>query len=143
MNCFLLLNSFHARALRWMHTMTFAIKEINQRTDLLPQLKLGFHIRDSCNYIPVSLSASLLLVNGQPERVSRAMNVKRDKGLETNRSSEFSSNIGCAASHRTVSPVIIGDATSGVSAAILRSLSSFHIPLVRLRKLLVNVFLSL
>ncbi|XP_076002447.1 extracellular calcium-sensing receptor-like [Genypterus blacodes] len=111
---------FHSRALRWMHTMTFAIKEINQRTDLLPQLKLGYHIRDSCNYIPVSLSASLLMVNGQPERVSRA----------TNRSSELSSNRGCAANHRALSPVIIGDATSGVSVAILRSLSSFHIPLV-------------
>uniref|UniRef100_A0A3B5QVU7 Olfactory receptor C family, x3 n=1 Tax=Xiphophorus maculatus TaxID=8083 RepID=A0A3B5QVU7_XIPMA len=30
-----------------MQTMTFAIKEINERTDLLPRLKLGFHIRDS------------------------------------------------------------------------------------------------
>uniref|UniRef100_A0A667WS52 Olfactory receptor C family, x1 n=1 Tax=Myripristis murdjan TaxID=586833 RepID=A0A667WS52_9TELE len=36
-----------ARATRWMQTMTFAIKEINQRSDLLPQLKLGFHIRKS------------------------------------------------------------------------------------------------
>uniref|UniRef100_A0A3B5LTK0 Olfactory receptor C family, x3 n=1 Tax=Xiphophorus couchianus TaxID=32473 RepID=A0A3B5LTK0_9TELE len=87
--------SFSARALRWMQTMTFAIKEINERTDLLPRLKLGFHIRDSCDDIPVSLKASLLLANGQ-----------------------------------TVSSVIIGDAGSGVSMALLRSLGSFHIPLV-------------
>uniref|UniRef100_A0A3B4YKF3 Olfactory receptor C family, x3 n=1 Tax=Seriola lalandi dorsalis TaxID=1841481 RepID=A0A3B4YKF3_SERLL len=86
---------FSARALRWIQTMIFAIKEINQRSDLLPQLKLGFHIRDSCDNIPVSLRALLLLVNGQ-----------------------------------TVSPVIIGDAGSGVSMALLRSLGSFHIPLV-------------
>uniref|UniRef100_A0A3B5AAH8 Extracellular calcium-sensing receptor-like n=1 Tax=Stegastes partitus TaxID=144197 RepID=A0A3B5AAH8_9TELE len=58
---------FSSRALRWMQTMAFAIQEINQRSDLLPQLKLGFHIRDSCDDIPVSLRASLLLVNGQPE----------------------------------------------------------------------------
>uniref|UniRef100_A0A3Q1CQ61 Olfactory receptor C family, x3 n=1 Tax=Amphiprion ocellaris TaxID=80972 RepID=A0A3Q1CQ61_AMPOC len=58
---------FSSRALRWMQTMTFAIKEINQRSDLLPQIKLGFHIRDSCDDIPVSLRAALLLVNGQPE----------------------------------------------------------------------------
>uniref|UniRef100_A0A3P8S246 Olfactory receptor C family, x2 n=1 Tax=Amphiprion percula TaxID=161767 RepID=A0A3P8S246_AMPPE len=58
---------FSSRGLRWMQTMTFAIKEINQRSDLLPQIKLGFHIRDSCNDIPVSLRAALLLVNGQPE----------------------------------------------------------------------------
>uniref|UniRef100_A0A665T363 Olfactory receptor C family, x3 n=1 Tax=Echeneis naucrates TaxID=173247 RepID=A0A665T363_ECHNA len=95
-------NYFSARALRWIQTMTFAVKEINKRRDLLPQLKLGFHIRDSCDDIPVSLRASLLLVNGQPERDPR----------------------------RTVSPVIIGDAGSGVSMALLRSLGSFHIPLV-------------
>lgn len=127
-NCFSLLHSFSARALRWMQTMTFAIKEINQRSDLLPQLKLGFHIRDSCDDIPVSLTASLLLVNGQPERGSRAESGKKDKGPKSN----LGSNLGCAAVQRSVSPVIIGDAASGVSMALLRSLGSFHIPLVRL-----------
>ncbi|KAF7651620.1 hypothetical protein LDENG_00108200, partial [Lucifuga dentata] len=124
---------FSARALRWMQTMTFAIKELNQRTDLLPRLKLGFHILDSSNDIPVSLRASFLLVNSQPARVSGAEIVKRDKGLETNKSlpsSEFSSNLGCAATHRAVSPVIIGDAASGVSMVMQRSLNSFDIPMV-------------
>ncbi|XP_078102119.1 extracellular calcium-sensing receptor-like [Sander vitreus] len=116
---------FNSRALRWMQTMTFAINEINQRSDLLPQLKLGFHIRDSCDDIPVSLRASLLLVNGQPEIGPRADRVNGDKGQERN-----SSNLGCAAVRSIVSPVIIGDAASGVSMALLRSLGSFHIPLV-------------
>ncbi|XP_061576532.1 extracellular calcium-sensing receptor-like [Cololabis saira] len=88
-----------------MQTMTFAIKEINQRSDLLPHLKLGFHIRDSCDDIAVSLKASFLLVNGQPERTLRAKSLKTDQ-------------------------IIIGDAASGVSMALLRSLGSFHIPLV-------------
>ncbi|XP_051814251.1 extracellular calcium-sensing receptor-like [Acanthochromis polyacanthus] len=99
-----------------MQTMTFAIKEINQRSDLLPQIKLGFHIRDSCDDIPVSLRASLLLVNGQPESVN---------GVES-----LGKHNGCAAINRTVSSIIIGDAASGVSMALLRSLGSFHIPLV-------------
>ncbi|XP_034723364.1 extracellular calcium-sensing receptor-like [Etheostoma cragini] len=117
---------FSSRALRWMQTMTFAIKEINQRSDLLPELKLGFHIRDSCDDIPVSLRASLLLVNGQPETVTRAERVNRDKGQEKN----IISTLGCAAVQSAVSPVIIGDAASGVSTALLRSLGSFDIPLV-------------
>ncbi|XP_076591339.1 extracellular calcium-sensing receptor-like [Chaetodon auriga] len=117
---------FSARALRWMQTMTFAINEINQRSDLLPQLKLGFHIRDSCDDIPVSLGACLLLVNGQPERGSAVNIVKKSKGPQSN----LGSNLGCSAVQRTVSPVIIGDAASGVSMALLRSLGSFHIPLV-------------
>uniref|UniRef100_A0A8D0AFJ2 G-protein coupled receptors family 3 profile domain-containing protein n=1 Tax=Sander lucioperca TaxID=283035 RepID=A0A8D0AFJ2_SANLU len=84
-----------------MCTMTFAIKEINQRSDLLPQLKLGFHIRDSCDDIPVSLRASLLLVNGQPEIGTKAERVNRSKGQEWN----IISNLGCAAVQSTVSPV--------------------------------------
>uniref|UniRef100_A0A3B4ZWQ6 Extracellular calcium-sensing receptor-like n=1 Tax=Stegastes partitus TaxID=144197 RepID=A0A3B4ZWQ6_9TELE len=111
---------FSSRALRWMQTMAFAIQEINQRSDLLPQLKLGFHIRDSCDDIPVSLRASLLLVNGQPESVNRDERQGKNNG----------SKLGCAAINRTVSSVIIGDAGSGESMALLRSLGSFHIPLV-------------
>uniref|UniRef100_A0A3B4E4G3 G-protein coupled receptors family 3 profile domain-containing protein n=1 Tax=Pygocentrus nattereri TaxID=42514 RepID=A0A3B4E4G3_PYGNA len=57
--------SFGARALRWMRTMTFAVKEINQRQDLLPNLSLGYHIRDSFDEIPLSIKGSLVLVNGQ------------------------------------------------------------------------------
>ncbi|XP_074535021.1 extracellular calcium-sensing receptor-like [Halichoeres trimaculatus] len=111
---------FSSRALRWMQTMTFAIQEINKRNNLLPHLKLGFHIRDSCDDIPVSLRASLLLVNGQPESVAG------DEKTGGNQS--FSS--GCSAVQRTVSSVIIGDAASGVSMVLLRTLGSFHIPLV-------------
>uniref|UniRef100_A0A3B3SEK5 Olfactory receptor C family, x2 n=1 Tax=Paramormyrops kingsleyae TaxID=1676925 RepID=A0A3B3SEK5_9TELE len=61
-DCFWNFLSFSARALRWTQTMAFAIEEINQRRDLLPRLKLGYHIRDSCDDIPVSLRSSLLLV---------------------------------------------------------------------------------
>uniref|UniRef100_A0A3Q3GGY8 Olfactory receptor C family, x3 n=1 Tax=Labrus bergylta TaxID=56723 RepID=A0A3Q3GGY8_9LABR len=99
--------SFSSRALRWMQTMTFAITEINERSDLLPQLKLGFHIRDS-------------------KRGSTAENVTGNKNLKQN----LGANLGCSAVQRTVSSVIIGDAASGVSMALLRSLGSFHIPLV-------------
>ncbi|XP_056466439.1 extracellular calcium-sensing receptor-like [Gadus chalcogrammus] len=102
---------FSARALRWMQTMTFAIREINQRSDLLPKLRLGFHIRDSCDEVPVSLKASLLLVNGQPGHAAIG-------------------NVSCADVTRSPSPVIIGDASSGVSMALLRSLGPFQIPLV-------------
>ena len=108
--------------------MTFAIKEINQRSDLLPQLKLGFHILDSAAYIPEALRASLLLVNGQPEKGYRAEIVNINRGQKSN----TSSNLGCSDIHKTVSSVIIGGAASGVSMALLRSLGSFHIPMVRL-----------
>ncbi|XP_035381539.1 extracellular calcium-sensing receptor-like [Electrophorus electricus] len=100
---------FSSRALRWMRTMTFAVAEINQRQDLLPKLSLGYHIHDSCDDIPVSVKRSLLLVNGQPEK---------ERGAS------------CADVRRQPSPVIVGDASSGVSMAVLRTLGSFQIPLV-------------
>uniref|UniRef100_A0A8C2C889 G-protein coupled receptors family 3 profile domain-containing protein n=1 Tax=Cyprinus carpio TaxID=7962 RepID=A0A8C2C889_CYPCA len=100
---------FTPRALRWMQTMIFAVREINQRQDLLPNLSLGYHIRDSGDDIPVSVKRSLLLVNGQPER---------------------GSGQSCEDIQKQPSPVIVGDAASGVSMAVLRTLGPFKIPLV-------------
>ncbi|KAL6479460.1 hypothetical protein MHYP_G00128930 [Metynnis hypsauchen] len=89
--------------------MTFAVKEINQRQDLLPNLSLGYHIRDSFDEIPLSIKGSLVLVNGQPETGRGA---------------------SCTDVHRQPSPVIVGDAASGVSMAVLRTLTSFSVPVV-------------
>ncbi|XP_066540570.1 extracellular calcium-sensing receptor-like [Hoplias malabaricus] len=100
---------FSARALRWIRAMTFTVMEINQRQDLLPNISLGYHIRDSCDDIPVSVKGSLLLVNGQPEAEQGA---------------------GCIDVQKKPSPVIVGDAASGVSMAVLRTLGSFNVPLV-------------
>uniref|UniRef100_A0A672MZH1 Extracellular calcium-sensing receptor-like n=1 Tax=Sinocyclocheilus grahami TaxID=75366 RepID=A0A672MZH1_SINGR len=104
-----ILCSFTPRALRWMQTMIFAVREINQRQDLLPNLSLGYHIRDSGDDIPVSVKRSLLLVNGQPEK---------------------GSGQSCEDIQKQPSPVIVGEASSGVSMAVLRTLGSFRIPLV-------------
>nr|XP_021328978.1 extracellular calcium-sensing receptor isoform X1 [Danio rerio] len=100
---------FTPRALRWMQTMIFAVREINQRQDLLPNLSLGYHIRDSGDDIPVSVKRSLLLVNGQPEK---------------------GSGQSCEDIQMQPSSVIVGDAASGVSMTVLRTLGSFKIPLV-------------
>ncbi|KAJ7995382.1 hypothetical protein DPEC_G00243990 [Dallia pectoralis] len=108
---------FNARTLRWMRTMIFAVNEVNRQRDLLPRLKLGYHIRD-CDQTWGSMRSSLVLVNGQPGGVSGSGGAA--SGPEWD----------CAAVHRAVSPVIIGDAASGVSMAVLRTLGSFHIPLV-------------
>ncbi|KAI7802366.1 extracellular calcium-sensing receptor-like [Triplophysa rosa] len=101
---------FTPRALRWMQTMIFAVEEINQQQDLLPNLSLGYHIRDSCDDIPVSVKRSLLLVNGQPERGREGQD--------------------CQDTQKQPSPVIVGDAASGISMTVLRTLGSFKIPLV-------------
>ncbi|XP_065134744.2 extracellular calcium-sensing receptor-like [Paramisgurnus dabryanus] len=52
-------------------TMVFAIEEINNRTDILPGVSLGYKIYDSCGSIEEALRASLSLVNeGNETRLS-------------------------------------------------------------------------
>ncbi|XP_068709594.1 extracellular calcium-sensing receptor-like [Montipora foliosa] len=46
--------------LNWVEAMLFTIQEINQNPNLLPpNFTLGYDIRDSCNSVPVALSAAL------------------------------------------------------------------------------------
>ena len=55
--------SFDHRAFRWMMTMVFAVDEINHNSSLLPGLKLGYRIMDSCDHIHTSLQAVFSLVS--------------------------------------------------------------------------------
>uniref|UniRef100_A0AAQ4PW26 Olfactory receptor C family, u1 n=1 Tax=Gasterosteus aculeatus aculeatus TaxID=481459 RepID=A0AAQ4PW26_GASAC len=53
---------FDHRAFRWMMTMVFAVEEINRNSSLLPGVKLGYRIMDSCDQVHTSLKAILSLV---------------------------------------------------------------------------------
>ncbi|XP_038549330.1 extracellular calcium-sensing receptor-like [Micropterus salmoides] len=44
--------------------MVFAIEEINNNTELLPGIKLGYQIHDSCASVPVTVHAAFQLLNG-------------------------------------------------------------------------------
>ena len=50
------------QALQWAVAMEYAIKEINERNDLLPNITLTFDIYDSCLQIPIALENSLRLL---------------------------------------------------------------------------------
>ncbi|XP_041120331.1 extracellular calcium-sensing receptor-like isoform X1 [Polyodon spathula] len=45
-------------------TMIFAIEEINNRTDILPGVSLGYTIYDACGSIQLAIRAALALING-------------------------------------------------------------------------------
>ncbi|XP_042270607.1 extracellular calcium-sensing receptor-like isoform X2 [Thunnus maccoyii] len=51
-------------SLKYMYAMTFAVEEINRNSTLLPGVKLGYRILDSCSRYPWSLQAALSLVGG-------------------------------------------------------------------------------
>ncbi len=52
------------RELRFARALQFAIQEINNSSDLLPDITLGYHIYDSCGSVPMAIKVALQLANG-------------------------------------------------------------------------------
>uniref|UniRef100_A0A8B9GUP3 Vomeronasal 2, receptor 1 n=1 Tax=Astyanax mexicanus TaxID=7994 RepID=A0A8B9GUP3_ASTMX len=63
------LRKFNFRTFRWTQTMLFAINEINERNDLLPNTDLGYVIYDSCFTISKAVEGTLTYLTGQDEAV--------------------------------------------------------------------------
>uniref|UniRef100_A0A3P9KAK1 G-protein coupled receptors family 3 profile domain-containing protein n=1 Tax=Oryzias latipes TaxID=8090 RepID=A0A3P9KAK1_ORYLA len=55
----------NARGLRFSRAMIFAIEEINNSTELLPGIRLGYQIHDSFAAVPVAVQAAFQLSNGE------------------------------------------------------------------------------
>lgn len=85
--------------------MMFAIEEINNSSELLPGVTLGYRIFDSCPSLPLSIRASLNLMN------------RYQSGLD---SCNTLSNVHA----------VIGETTSTSTIGIAHTLGPFHIPVV-------------
>uniref|UniRef100_A0A8C7QI07 G-protein coupled receptors family 3 profile domain-containing protein n=1 Tax=Oncorhynchus mykiss TaxID=8022 RepID=A0A8C7QI07_ONCMY len=57
--------NFDHRAFRWMMTMVFTVDEINRNSTLLPGVRLGYRILDSCDHVHTSLRGALSVVTGK------------------------------------------------------------------------------
>uniref|UniRef100_A0A8C2WES2 Olfactory receptor C family, j1 n=1 Tax=Cyclopterus lumpus TaxID=8103 RepID=A0A8C2WES2_CYCLU len=91
--------------LQYAFTMIFAIAEINNSSDLLPGVTLGYRIFDSCPSIPLSIRASLNLMN------------------------RYESGEGSCSKHSNVHAVI-GETTSTSTIGIARTMGPFNIPVI-------------
>ncbi|KAM8768483.1 extracellular calcium-sensing receptor-like [Acanthopagrus schlegelii] len=56
--------SMDSRELRFSRAMVFAIEEINNSTELLPGITLGYEIHDSCASVPVAVQVASQFSNG-------------------------------------------------------------------------------
>uniref|UniRef100_A0A3Q4M428 G-protein coupled receptors family 3 profile domain-containing protein n=1 Tax=Neolamprologus brichardi TaxID=32507 RepID=A0A3Q4M428_NEOBR len=56
--------SLNFRDLQFAHAMVFAIEEINNSTDLLPGISLGYKMYDTCGSVARSVGVTLALANG-------------------------------------------------------------------------------
>lgn len=110
-----LLNRFDFRAFRWVQTMVFAIKEINNNSSLLPGVTLGYRILDSCDHVHTSLRSVLFLVNGTLSQTQ----------------ADAAGSAKCLSTAPV--PAVIGLASSSPTRAVAQTLGPFRIPLVRVR----------
>ena len=91
--------------LQYAYTMMFAINEINNSSELLPGVTLGYRIFDSCPSIPLSIRASLNLMN------------RYESGDDS-------------CNKLTNVHAVIGETTSTSTIGIARTMGPFHIPVV-------------
>ncbi|XP_070826159.1 extracellular calcium-sensing receptor-like [Chaetodon trifascialis] len=100
--------SIDSRELRFARAMIFAIEEINNSTELLPGIKLGYQIHDSCASVPVAVHVAFQLSNGLDP--------------------VFDTGDNCSRSGMVMA--IIGESGSTPSISMSRIFGSFNIPQV-------------
>ncbi|XP_030257534.1 extracellular calcium-sensing receptor-like [Sparus aurata] len=100
--------SIDSRELRFSRAMVFAIEEINQSTELLPGIKLGYQIHDSCASVPLAMHVTFQLSNGLDQ--------------------VFYANNNCSQSGMVMA--IVGESGSTPSISMSRIIGSFNIPQV-------------
>uniref|UniRef100_A0A8C1B936 G-protein coupled receptors family 3 profile domain-containing protein n=1 Tax=Cyprinus carpio carpio TaxID=630221 RepID=A0A8C1B936_CYPCA len=96
------------RELRFARALQFTVQEINNSSDLLPSITLGYHIYDTCASVPMAIKVALQLANG----------------LDL----VFNDTNSCAKSAAV--PALVGDSTSTPAISISRLFGPFGIPQV-------------
>ncbi|XP_028430455.1 extracellular calcium-sensing receptor-like [Perca flavescens] len=100
--------SINTRELRFSRAMIFAIEEINNSTELLPGIKLGYHIYDACGSVPVAVHVAFQLSNALDP--------------------VFYTGDNCSKSGMVMA--VVGESESTSSISISRIIGPFNIPQV-------------
>ncbi|XP_035241568.1 extracellular calcium-sensing receptor-like [Anguilla anguilla] len=95
------------REFRVAQTMIFTIEEINNRTDILPGVSLGYKIYDTCDSAAISIQSAMALMNGYEDTLT-------DTSCST----------------PAVVHAIIGDSVSTNTMAIAATVGLFQIPVI-------------
>ena len=111
--------SIDSRELRLSHTMVYAIEEINNSTELLPGIKLGYQIQDSWASVALAMHVTFQLSNGLDP--------------------VFYTSENCSQSGMVMA--IVGETGSTPSISMSRIVGSFDIPQVNIFFLFLGNYL--
>ncbi|XP_061576529.1 extracellular calcium-sensing receptor-like [Cololabis saira] len=100
--------SLNFRDFQFAQAMLFAIEEINNSTDLLPGIRLGYKIYDACGSMARSVKVALALINGN-----------KIVALDSK-----------ACTKPAQVQAILGETSSSPSTAISTVIGPFHIPVI-------------
>ncbi|XP_030599492.1 extracellular calcium-sensing receptor-like [Archocentrus centrarchus] len=100
--------SIFSSELHFSRAMVFAIEEINNSTELLPGIRLGYKIYDSCASVPVAVHVAFQFLN----------------------TFDSVSSTGNNCSQSGMVMAVVGDSGSTTSISMSRVISSFNIPQV-------------
>uniref|UniRef100_A0A3B3VHR4 G-protein coupled receptors family 3 profile domain-containing protein n=1 Tax=Poecilia latipinna TaxID=48699 RepID=A0A3B3VHR4_9TELE len=98
--------SINLREFRFAQTMIFAIEEINNKKDLLPNISIGYRIYDNCASTLSSMRAAMALMNGHEL------------------------TLGSSCSGQSAVHAIIGESESSSTIVLSRTTGPFQIPVI-------------
>ncbi len=101
-------HSLNLREFKFAQTLIFAIEEINNSTQLLPGIYLGYKIYDSCRSIAQTILSGMALMNGYEDTLS---------------------DISCSKPPTT--HAIVGESTSSPTIGLASVVGPFNLPVVR------------
>uniref|UniRef100_A0A8C4S0N9 Extracellular calcium-sensing receptor-like n=1 Tax=Erpetoichthys calabaricus TaxID=27687 RepID=A0A8C4S0N9_ERPCA len=73
----------HFLRYQFAETMIFAIEQINNRTDILPNVSLGYKIYDSCGAVSLAIKAAMALISGAGEAQSSTLSCSQQSNIHT------------------------------------------------------------
>ncbi|XP_056622386.1 extracellular calcium-sensing receptor-like [Triplophysa dalaica] len=99
--------SLNYRDFQYAQSMLYAIEEINNSSTLLPGVKLGYRVYDTCGSMAMAVRVTMALVNGHENTTSNGSCTKQG-----------------------YVQAVLGDTTSSKSMAMAKSIGPFRLPMI-------------
>lgn len=107
------------QAITWTESFLYAVNQINSQSDLLPGVRLGYDIRNSCNneHLVINYTLDYMI----------------DKAFVEEKQKKSAKYAMCECSNKTTVAAVVGEDSSHLSAAMSNLLSTDYMPQISYR----------